>query len=104
MNIIMNSQAFHQGGEIYIRTDTPQGFFNAITTATDPGLRSDFLHIASGIVAHEQYHKLNPTDFREGPAYMRERDVFGKFKNYFNTSSVYEKQLKEINDAINKYP
>lgn len=104
MKTIMGSEAFQQGGEIYIRTDTPGGFFNAITTATDPALRRDFLHIASATVAHEQNHMLNPTVLRERPAYTRERDVLTKFKNTFNYQSVYTKRMEEINDAINTIP
>jgi RHS repeat-associated protein len=104
MTTIMSSQAFHRGGEIYIRTDCSQCFFNAITTQTNPDVRSDFLHIASAIVAHEQYHQLNPRDLKEKPAYTRERDVFGKFEKSFNYKETYDKNLKEINDAINSFP
>jgi RHS repeat-associated protein len=106
MSTIMGSQAFHQGGEIYIRTDCSQCFFNAITTQTDTNIRSDFLHVASAIVAHEQYHKQNPTDLREKPAYQREKDVLEHFykENKFNNKITYDGDLKEINDAINNYP
>lgn len=106
MTTIMNSQAFHRGGEIYIRTDCSQCFFNAITTQTNPDVRNGFLHVASAIVGHEQYHQLNPTDLREKPAYQRESDVFKGFEKKFNNINreTYDKNLKEINDAINSFP
>lgn len=102
MNTIMTSQAFHQGGEIYIRTDCSQCFFNAITTQMNPLARSDLLHVAAAVVAHEQYHQQNPDDLTEKPAYQREKDVIKKFEKNFNYTETYNNYLKDIDANINR--
>ena len=96
---ILTAQAFHRAGEIYIRTDATGGFYRAIVDSPDSDRARDLGYIGAGIIAHEQYHKLNPRA-GERPAYQRERDVLQKFQHYITNPSLYQFQLNDIEEHI----
>lgn len=70
-----------EGGTIFIRTETPEGFYRLSQTFPD------FIYYGASGVAHEKYHRDNKGEIHS-KAFERQKVVLKKFEKYYTNRSI----------------
>jgi hypothetical protein len=94
---MMNDQAFvpqagQYKGTIFVRTEPESGFYQMSRQS------SDFGYFGATALSHEQVHKFGGGEF---PAYQRQLDVLGGFRNSIQSPELYHYWQNLIQGGIN---
>jgi RHS repeat-associated protein len=96
--ILLGADAFTnvpgEGGTIFIRTETPEGFYRLSQTFPD------FIYYGASGVAHEKYHRDNKGEIHS-KAFERQKVVLKKFEKYYTNRAIYDLNLKFVEEGVN---
>jgi len=83
-----------EGKTIFIRTETPDGFYRQSLT------NSDYLYYGASGLAHEQDHRDYPGRIHS-EAFKRQKVVLKRFQNYYRNRALYDFNLQFVEEGVN---
>ena len=95
---LLNADAFTnapgEGKTIFIRTETPDGFYRQSLA------NSDYIYYGASGLAHEQDHRDKPGR-EHSKAFERQKVVLKKFQNYYRNQALYDFNLQFVEEGVN---